>query len=93
MNNRIDYIDFAKGGCFLLVIIGHTIQYGRINSLIRGLIFSFHMPLFFILSCVTYKYSESIDSFFKKTKKAAKHLLTPIVIIYIFTLLILPLIM
>lgn len=41
---RIDWIDFAKGITILLVIIGHNV-----SGPLRGAIFSFHMPLFFIL--------------------------------------------
>lgn len=48
---RIDWIDFAKGITILLVIIGHNV-----SGPLRGAIFSFHMPLFFILSCVTYSW-------------------------------------
>lgn len=50
---RVKWIDYAKGITMLLVIIGHTIS----DDLIRGMIFSFHMPLFFMLSCVTYRFS------------------------------------
>lgn len=40
---RVKWIDYAKGITMLLVIIiGHTIS----DDLIRGMIFSFHMPLF-----------------------------------------------
>lgn len=40
---RVKWIDYAKGITMLLVIIGHTIS----DDLIRRMIFSFHMPLFF----------------------------------------------
>ncbi len=49
--DRIYWIDCAKGITILLVIIGHSIY----NPMVRGPIFSFHMPLFFILSGMTYK--------------------------------------
>ena len=39
---RIKWIDCVKGIAIILVIIGHSISI----SLVRGLIFSFHMPFF-----------------------------------------------
>lgn len=50
---RIDFIDLAKGFAILLVVLGHIVQH-NINSTISkpifNFIYSFHMPLFFILS-------------------------------------------
>lgn len=40
---RILWIDVAKGIAIVLMIIGHTVQFG---NPIRNFIFSFHMPLF-----------------------------------------------
>lgn len=48
---RIDYIDIAKGITILLMIIGHVFN---IPNLLKIFIFSFHMPLFFILSGYTF---------------------------------------
>ena len=78
---RIAWIDFAKGLTILLVIIGHTIT----NNYIRGSIFSFHMPLFFILSCVTFRFSTNIREFIRKSIKAFQHLIIPAFIIFIIT--------
>lgn len=49
---RIEWIDCAKGIAMFLVILGHTVSsdWSSIEKLIRAVIFSFHMPLFFILS-------------------------------------------
>ncbi len=49
---RLDWLDIAKGIAIMLVIIGHTVDK---PSLERTLIFSFHMPLFFILAGFTFK--------------------------------------
>ena len=46
---RIEYIDVAKGIGMLLVIMGHAFPAGRITKII----YSLHMPLFFILSGFT----------------------------------------
>lgn len=61
---RIKWIDCVKGIAIILVIIGHSISI----SLVRGLIFSFHMPLFFILSSMTFKCSKDINEYKIKQK-------------------------
>lgn len=40
-----NWIDIAKGIGIILVVIGHTIGSQRVNDII----YTFHMPLFFIL--------------------------------------------
>ena len=85
---RIEWVDFAKGVAIILVIIGHTVQEGKNGSILRGLIFSFHMPLFFILSSLTFRFSETMNDFIKKTKLACKHLLCPVLWICIIWTLI-----
>lgn len=79
MKKRIDWIDVAKGVAIILVIIGHSIEY---NSEIYRFILSFHMPLFIILSGITYKIPKSKDKIKQNVKKYIKRLLIP----YIFTL-------
>ena len=83
LSGRIDWIDFAKGITILLVIIGHTV-----NGWIRGTIFSFHMPLFFILSCATFKYSKSEEQFKKATIKGFKHLIIPAILMFFICIMI-----
>jgi fucose 4-O-acetylase-like acetyltransferase len=80
---RINWIDEAKGIAILLVIIGHTISKYTYGSLIRGIIFSFHMPLFFILSGMTYKGSLSLPQFKTATKKSIRKLLIPALLIFL----------
>jgi acyltransferase len=46
-NNRVDWIDAAKGLGIILVVVGHTASPA---SLLNRIIFSFHMPLFFVVS-------------------------------------------
>lgn len=76
---RIDYFDIAKGIAIICVIIGHTnIYFSRLNSAI----FSFHMPVFFMIS--GYFLSTKLD-FKAYAQKKAKQLFPP----YIFTGLIL----
>lgn len=49
-SKRIMWVDIAKGLAILLMVIGHEL---RSQSHLYILIFSFHMPLFFILSGYT----------------------------------------
>ena len=64
--SRVGWIDFARGIAILCVIIGHTTN----DFIIRGVIFSFHMPLFFICSGMTYRVSHNTEEFLKKAKKS-----------------------
>ena len=82
---RIEWVDFAKGITILLVIIGHTLDLDTFSgNLIRGLIFSFHMPLFFILSSTTMRLSSSFEDWLHQLKRAAIHLLIPAVSVFFF---------
>lgn len=80
--DRVEWIDTAKGIAILLVILGHTVGHSTIGQIARGTIFSFHMPLFFILSCTTFKLSTNNDQFVSKTEKAFRHLIIPAVVLY-----------
>lgn len=83
--NRITWIDIAKGVTIILVIIGHTVEF---NSFVRNFIFSFHMPLFFILSGYTYKVASDWSTFVIHLKKNFKSLIIPSLIICCITILI-----
>lgn len=67
---RIPWIDFAKGIAIYLVVLGHIIQYiFPENALLFKIIYSFHMPLFFVLSGFTFtKNTEQSYSAFVKNK-------------------------
>lgn len=57
-SHRIEWVDIAKGIAIILMVMGHEVK----NQWIYTVIFSFHMPLFFILSGYT---SSSVKSFSK----------------------------
>lgn len=82
-SKRIDWIDCAKGITILLMILGHCVYSECLGSTLRGMIFSFHMPLFFVLSCVTYRFSTNNEELKNKTIKAFKHLIKPALIIIV----------
>lgn len=52
LSGRIEYIDIAKGFGMILVVIGHCIDG---HTFPGTWIYSFHMPLFFILSGLCFK--------------------------------------
>ena len=81
--DRIKWIDTAKGIGILLVIIGHTVKdYTDQEFLIRGLISSFHMPLFFILSGITFGQAENYKHLWYNTRKSFKRLIIPVLIVF-----------
>lgn len=49
MNNRIAYIDIAKGLGILVIVLGHNDLAGY-HPLLHKFIYAFHIPLFFFLS-------------------------------------------
>lgn len=63
---RIEWVDMAKGIAILLMIIGHEIPQNELYFFI----FSFHMPLFFILSGYTSGKVDTWKKFWLKTKKS-----------------------
>lgn len=58
MENRIRLVDAAKGYGILLVFLGHLVYYD--SSLFR-VIFNVHMPLFFVLSGITFSPDKDAD--------------------------------
>ena len=65
MPKRIEYIDIARGIGILLVVLAHN-DFGFISQYGYQVIYSFHMPLFFLLSGYFIKTNISFFEFFKK---------------------------
>lgn len=84
ISGRIQWVDLAKGIAILLVIIGHT---EGIPHVIRGIIYSFHMPLFFILSGCTSNCSDTKERLLSRLKKTAKGLILPAYLLWLVILL------
>lgn len=74
---RDNTLDAMKGVAIIAMVIGHLSDYGR------GLIYSFHMPLFFILAGYVYKQRPIMVALFKDIKR----LLLPYLLVGIFTAL------
>ena len=75
-SQRLEWIDIAKGFACLLVIVGHTISP---ESAPYRYIFSFHMPLFFILAGYTFKPKPLMPL----VASSAKRLLLPYTIVFL----------
>lgn len=73
MNQRINWIDSAKGIGILLVVLGHST--GNIEDPLNKAILSFHMPLFFFLSGLCSKQKEENKG--KQALRKAYSLLLP----------------
>lgn len=72
---RINWIDIAKGIAIVLMIIGHDVTFG---GNVRNLIFSFHMPIFFLLTGYTIR---PYNQIYKATFKDFKNLIIPVLIV------------
>ena len=75
MNNTIDkrikWIDVAKGLTIILVVSGHLLQtYSNNLDFVFKLIYSFHMPVFFILSGYLMNAKKDFNQFLKSKSKS-----------------------
>lgn len=69
--NRIEYVDIAKIVGMFLIVYGHILRGGRVTTWI----YTFHVPLFFFLSGITFHGNETNFGYF--IRKKAKCLLVP----------------
>ena len=84
---RSNYLDFVKGVAIILVVLGHNIQFGSAigindgfyeNSLFR-LIYSFHMPLFMVVSGYLFYFTSDKYTFIENIKSRFTRFVVPIV--------------
>ena len=88
---RIVYLDFVKGVAIFLVVFGHCIQYGNdatfFPSMLYKIIYSFHMPLFALVSGYLFFPSVSRRKPLDALLKQAKSFILPVAswtVIYAF---------
>ena len=87
MFKRIQWVDIVKGIAILSMVIGHSLQNFPGGRLLTLLIYSFHMPIFFIMSGVTTKtLTDNKKILFKLIKLAKKILIPTVIIVVICTL-------
>lgn len=84
--NRLKFIDIAKGLAILCVVLGHVLAYDIYgfkyvwnNSPLLKFIYSFHMPLFFLLSGLVY--SSPTEGIYKDMYKRCRTLIFPFIIV------------
>lgn len=76
-SNRNGFIDVCKGIGILLVYYGHSACWGTLPSRI---VFSFHMPLFFLLSGFVFDV-DKISNLRALLRKVTRNLLLPYIIL------------
>ncbi len=81
-NKRVDFLDIAKGFTMICVLLGHT---WGIPDVLYRFCFSFHMPLFFIVSGYFFHSKDDHKTFLKKESKA---LLLPYIVTCLLIILI-----
>lgn len=58
---RLDYLDKAKGILIMLMVSAHVFAYGYFSSVV----YSFHMPAFFVISGILLNYTNACDRNYK----------------------------
>lgn len=86
MNKRIEYIDVAKAIGILLVILGHC-YYTATVPYLGAAIYSFHMPMFFIISGMFLKPMGVKEGFAKYSKAYVKPYIITGLLMLLVTLL------
>lgn len=86
---RLTYLDVVKGIGILLVVIGHVYAFNRqiVDRFFVIWLYSFHMPLFFIISGMLIAYKDEKD-IWKFVKKRIKGILIPYVFFSIFSIIV-----
>ncbi len=74
--DRRKELDFAKGVGIVLMVLGHCYSAGNGENVLCWL-YSFHMPLFFIVPGIVYSKTQKNDGFLKIIIKKIKRLLVP----------------
>ena len=89
IKKRNELLDFLRGFAIILVVFGHSIQYGSganysmdnfFNNIVVKIIYSFHMPLFMLISGFLFYYAVSKRNFFEIVKSRFITLIIPIAI-------------
>lgn len=75
INNRIEWIDICKGLGMILVVLGHT-GLSKISQVTYEWIYSFHMPLFYLLSGLCFN-NDKYRKFNIYIKRRLKTLILP----------------
>ena len=83
--DRIEYLDFVKFVAILLVCVGHCyVMTPNLDSIVRPIIYSFHMPLF-MLVCGYFSIRSLEISIKSLLEKKSRQLLLPVISCTIMT--------
>ena len=83
--DRIEYLDFVKFVAILLVCVGHCyVMVPNLDSIVRPIIYSFHMPLF-MLVCGYFSIRSLEISIKSLLEKKSRQLLLPVISCTIIT--------
>ena len=79
---RVGWIDITRGICILAIVLGHVWNFGYI----RQYLFSFHVPIFFFLSGLCFRYTGNIKEYLLKKVRtiAVPYIFFSVVSIFIF---------
>lgn len=66
VNQRVDYVDLAKGFCITIVAFHHTLDFYQVDFPLTPFTFAFWMPLFFFLSGLFFKPYDSFAGFLRR---------------------------
>lgn len=72
---RIHFIDIAKSFAIIIIVFGHTCVHSAHCAMIFKILYSFNVPLFFILSGFTFKVDDKLS--FKFAIKKFKRIMIP----------------
>lgn len=83
VEKRVEYVDIAKGIGIILVVMGHN-DFALISPFAHKLIYSFHMPMFFLMSGMFFKPDLPFWNFLQnRFRKLLKPFLFMILFIYV----------
>lgn len=84
-NGRIKYVDISKGLGIMMVLLGHSIT--LMANPVNKFILSFHMPLFFFISGMTFGSNYSIKKMIRKQIALATPIITAAILSFITEIL------
>lgn len=79
LTKRIEWVDICKGLGICLVIIGHT-SIANISPILYDWIYSFHMPLFYMLSGLMFN-PDKYDTLVKYLNRRVRSLIIPFLLL------------
>ena len=76
MEKRLSFVDVLRGMAIFFIVLGHSLIYSSHCSLIFKFLYSFHVPLFFLISGYVFKLKDD-ENFFSFVKRKFKRIMVP----------------